>query len=50
MYWDDVHRSRWAVMSLTAWLYVEFILELIKAAPSQAWERSHPASEADSAN
>lgn len=45
-----VQPSRWAVMRLTAWLYVRFILELFTAAPSPVWEVSHPVSEADLAS
>jgi hypothetical protein len=37
-------------MLLTASLYIEFILEMFMAAPSQAWEGSHPANEADPAS
>jgi hypothetical protein len=47
---EAVHPSRCAVMPLTALPYIEFILEKLMAALSQAWECSHPANEADPAS
>jgi hypothetical protein len=46
---EVVHPSRCAVMLLTALPYIESILEMFMAAPSQAWESSRLGSEADPA-